>query len=273
MSQSKLAKAILLGADPEVFVMRGGNVSHCIDLLGGSKDAPRKVANGAVQEDNVLFEFNIDPVDNFKAFSDNIDIVMAQGQEILGSEFEFAKIASHIFTPKELAAMPESAFVFGCDPDYNALTGAQNPRPAAADAGLRSAGGHVHFGWSHLFDDKKEGAKNVAEKHRTIALLADYYLGLPATLIDTDDRRRELYGKAGAYRQKSYGVEYRTLSNFWIFDKMNRKMVFDQAQKVYAEQERLRELFAIVKPTDVQNAINTGNRKLVEAYLKQLNVI
>jgi hypothetical protein len=29
-------------------------------------------------------------------------------------------------------------------------------------------------------------------------------------------KRRGLYGKRGAYRPKSYGVEYRTLSNFWV---------------------------------------------------------
>jgi hypothetical protein len=46
----------------------------------------------------------------------------------------------------------------------------------------------------------------------------DYYLGLPSLKWDTDGRRRKLYGKAGAFRPKPYGLEYRVLSNKWLSD-------------------------------------------------------
>ena len=44
----------------------------------------------------------------------------------------------------------------------------------------------------------------------------DATLGLASLLFDPDTKRRSLYGKAGAFRPKSYGVEYRVLSNRWI---------------------------------------------------------
>jgi hypothetical protein len=46
----------------------------------------------------------------------------------------------------------------------------------------------------------------------------DLFLGVPSILMDKGDVRKQLYGSAGAYRDKPYGGEYRTLSNFWIFD-------------------------------------------------------
>ncbi|MOA35237.1 hypothetical protein D3C78_1566850 [compost metagenome] len=44
----------------------------------------------------------------------------------------------------------------------------------------------------------------------------DYYLGLGSLLYDPDVKRRTMYGAAGAFRPKPYGVEYRVLSNAWL---------------------------------------------------------
>jgi hypothetical protein len=37
-----------------------------------------------------------------------------------------------------------------------------------------------------------------------------------------------LYGKAGACRYKTYGVEYRTLSNFWVLSTDLRREVWER---------------------------------------------
>ena len=52
----------------------------------------------------------------------------------------------------------------------------------------------------------------------------DYTLGLDSLLLDSDTRRRSMYGRAGSFRFKEYGIEYRTLSNFWI---KNNKSIGD----------------------------------------------
>ena len=59
----------------------------------------------------------------------------------------------------------------------------------------------------------------------------DIILGLESVILDKDARRKEMYGKAGAFRFKDYGVEYRTLSNFWIKDDNNIKWAFKKTIK------------------------------------------
>lgn len=75
-----------------------------------------------------------------------------------------------------------------------------------ANPQLRSCGGHIHVGYTNPDDNTSE----------MLIRCLDLYLGVPSILLDNDTERRKLYGKAGAFRFKDYGIEYRTLSNFWI---------------------------------------------------------
>jgi len=61
-------------------------------------------------------------------------------------------------------------------------------------------------------------AKTLQAPDRLIPIL-DILLGNTCVLIDRDNlasERRRIYGKAGDYRLTPYGIEYRTLSNFWL---------------------------------------------------------
>ncbi len=258
-------RIMLIGADPEILISKLGEMSHCIGILGGSKEKPRPVTGGAVQEDNVAFEFNIDPTSDRIIFRDRVKSVMQQGIDILGPDFAITDLASHIYTPEQLANMPEAAMVFGCDPDLNALTGRLNPAPRSANLGLRSAGGHIHLG----FGEDQELDDNI---RRIAGVMCDYHLGLPSLLLDTDTRRRELYGKAGAMRSKSYGMEYRTLSNFWVHSDDNIFWAFDQAKKAYESIDNFREISSIFSPAQVQDVINSNNKVLAEEMIRTMEI-
>lgn len=254
---------VLIGCDPEAFVRRGQTIHHCIGVVGGSKDAPRAVANGAVQEDNVLFEFNVDCTADAAVFSTRLDSVLGAGRNILRESglHLVPNVSSHSY--ESMDGWPEQAFVFGCDPDYNGLTGEVNPKPSAEDPFLRTAGGHVHIGWSHLGEVTKE-------LQQRVIVMCDYVLGLPSLSEDTDTRRRELYGKAGACRYKSYGVEYRTLSNYWIWSDAATMTTHRRAQRAFELAFGLGYdvLTALITPEEVQHAINTGDVAAAQAYLK-----
>ena len=89
----------------------------------------------------------------------------------------------------------------------------------------------------------------------------DVFLGLPSIFLDKDNTRREMYGKAGAFRLCNYGVEYRTLSNFWIKKQTLVTWVFESVQKVI---DFLNEGNSIEEADgeDIQKAINTNDKKL-----------
>lgn len=257
-----MTKAILIGADPECFVQQGLTISHCIGLLGGDKDNPRKVEFGAVQEDNVLFEFNVDPCSSSDELVHHVHAVMDQGAQILegyGLRFK-PRTSSHVYP--SLEGFPERAFEFGCTPDYNALTNGENPRPSATEQNLRTAGGHVHIGFNCDVNPQLQ---------REVIIACDYLLGLPSLLEDKDVRRRELYGKAGACRYKHYGVEYRTLSNYWIWDDELIDKVYRRAVAAFHlgnSPVAFTNLKALITPEEVQAVINTGDVAKAKAYLE-----
>lgn len=266
-------KTILLASDPEIFTRFEGSISSVAGKLGCDKWNKIILADDIrLQEDNVLVEFDTNPQPTFELFDDNIRRGIEACQLAVGKVgHEIApKISSHIFTMDELNSFNKSVFMFGCEPDFNALTGMVNPKPAAADPGLRTAGGHVHIGYK---DERPEGM-DFAQSQAIMGVMCDYYMGLMSLLVDTDDRRRELYGKAGAVRMKPYGIEYRTLSNFWIFENEMRKTIYDQAQKAFSalsgEWERLT---AILDPHEIQRIINENDKRAAEKAISVLGVI
>ena len=196
---------VLIGSDPELFVFNGDQPGSAIGILGGTKEHPRVVERGAVQEDNVLAEFNIDPAATEDEFVQNI-IAVRTTLDLLLPHGMYTKVMSSVEYPKEvLAGFGEQALVFGCDPDFNPYTMSENGAPDSSST-LRTAGGHIHIG----YDDHN------TDRNLDIVQTLDVLLGVPSVLMDGDTRRRSMYGKPGAYRPKPYGVEYRVLSNFWL---------------------------------------------------------
>lgn len=214
---------IKVGADPELFVKAGEQYVSCHGLIPGTKRNPYPVQKGAVQVDGMAAEFNIDPASTKQEFVTNIRTVMAQLREMIpaGAALDIVPVAEF---PKEVMdAAPDEAKELGCDPDYNAYTGMANARPDASD-NIRTAAGHVHIGWT-------EGADIHSPMHFgmccDLVKQLDCTLGLWSVINDPDTIRKTKYGKAGAFRPKPYGVEYRVMSNFWLKSDNLIGQVFD----------------------------------------------
>ena len=67
-----------IGTDPELFLRdeRTGAVASVVGLIGGTKEEPLPMEGMregfALQEDNVMLEFNIPPAEDETQFSDSI---------------------------------------------------------------------------------------------------------------------------------------------------------------------------------------------------------
>lgn len=222
-------RKILIGADPEVFV-RNRQTKQLVSahgLLPGTKEEPFVVPFGAVQIDGMATEFNIDPASNRREFVRNVQKVFESMTEMLPDDVELVvgQPCAH-FDPSVISEQPHEALMLGCEPDYNAYTGEENPTPAAINPNLRTAAGHIHIGWTDGVSDVFEVSH--FETCMRLVRHLDATVGVSSLLYDTDTERRSLYGKAGAFRPKPYGVEYRVLSNAWLCTPELMAQVYDQ---------------------------------------------
>ena len=237
----------LIGADPEFFIKKKyGGYTSAVGLIGGSKWEPKKIDEDghAILEDNVAVEFNIKPASSFDEFRSSIHKVLDHIRGILPG-YEFSKESAVSFPQEEL--MTPEAQMFGCEPDFDAWRECVNEKPCANDKNLRSAGGHIHVG------------SDLAINNPVAVIRAmDLFLGVPSTQLDAGTLRRELYGKAGCFRAKSYGVEYRTLSNFWIFDDSLIQWAFDGTQRALEFVEKGNTI-DVADGYRIQRCINTNN--------------
>ena len=218
---------LTVGSDAEVFVQKGGfviNAGRLDNIIPGTKSNPYLVRKGALQIDGMALEFNVDPTNDMEEWDNNFITVMQQMRERVDG-YQFSKKSWHVFDEKYMSQQPEKDKEVGCDPDMDAYTGKWNDSPPSSSL-LRTVAGHIHIGWGDGL-----GGDGHKERCMRVAQVMDVVLGVPSVVEDVDGAdRRSLYGKAGACRIKPYGVEYRVLSNYWIFSSDMRKKVFQRVQ-------------------------------------------
>ncbi len=260
---------ITIGTDPELFLFDNEHkcVKSAIGLIPGTKQEPYqidKLGNGfALQTDNISIEFNVPAVklEDKNTFIDNIlkmkEYILNYVKNI-NPNFTLNHKASNLVPYEELNC--DEAWEFGCDPDFNCYTRKQNPRPALIDERLRSVGMHIHIGY-----DKPNVKTSV-----TLIKYMDLFLGLPSILIDDDQQRRYLYGKAGCFRIQPWGVEYRTLSGYFLSNIDTLEFVYNQTVKAinaYCNEVQL------PKGNLVQLAINDNNLQVAKDLIQKYNII
>jgi hypothetical protein len=209
----QVKKLRMIGADPEVFLKDklSGRIVSSIGKIGGKKGQGIPISSDHPHitwlEDNVAVEFNFSPCGGVDLFHVTVDTVLFEASKKLQLQnLEIMPVCVSKFTNTDLA--DPQAQAFGCDPDFDAYDLKDKPRVVDPNqvGNYRFCGGHIHFGFNNK--DKIPGF--------ALAILADVFIGLPSLGYDKQNLRRAYYGKAGLYRPKPYGFEYRTMSNWWL---------------------------------------------------------
>lgn len=221
-----------IGCDPELFLSKRGRLISAHETnINGTKSEPFKIKDGAVQIDGCALEFNTDPVplNDFNAFNGKVINVM-KGMRELVPGFNFKIQPTAVFDEEYWKTIPDENKELGCNPDYNAYTLKHNPAPDANAGTMRTGAGHLHLGWDPTASIPAEHPEHI-EVCANITKMFDLFVGLGTLLFDDDTQRRSLYGRAGAFRPKPYGFEYRVPSNAWLTSISRRRFVHDCAKK------------------------------------------
>ncbi len=255
---------ILLGADPEMFVQRDGEPISAWGMNEGTKEKPLIVPHGALQVDGMALEYNIDPVTTLEEWERNHTSVQESLLASIEDGLTLEAIPTAFFSEEVFNNSPEEALILGCEPDFNAYTERINPKPDG-NVPFRTGAGHIHIGWT-----KNEDIKSPFHLGECYALTKslDLHLGIPSLLMDGDSQRRILYGKAGCFRPKPYGMEYRTLSNFWIKTPKLRKWAYENTMRAIrsaTDEDHW-------KPVWIESVINNNREDKAVAIVEDFNL-
>lgn len=218
MAQNK-NQQIMYGADPEFFLYKQG------ELISGAEAFPNPIEtdSGYIFNDGIVCEVNPIPSDSTIGLLRNLDnlfnIVRTYGFEL---KFE-PIVETNKFILERAAQFDRSILTFGCSPDINIYQEELHSyRGDASNIFYRFAGGHIHIGVEGECEGKIELLKNV--EARTGLAINSF------ANKEGEKQRRNFYGRAGACRLKSYGIEWRTPSAA-IFN-INNSINYQQTTKL-----------------------------------------
>lgn len=280
MSKEKLSlNYLLFGADPEFFFTKRNRVIGCEKLI--PTNGIKLENSGSLIIDGVQAELNISPQSCRQIFASNFKEILDLSSDLIKDKKEL-KISSKSLLPiskAELGNLSDKAKYFGCTPSKN-IYDEKNIMPIKDSSKyyFRSAGGHIHIGGDIrvklMHDNQKEFIK-----------MMDIIVGNTCVLLDRDEgniERRKIYGRAGEYRVPKHGLEYRTLSNFWIRDYVLMSFVLGitrlafslTVNKLEGKNDFADKICKAVNQNDIRTAINNNDFDLAMSnFLKILPII
>jgi hypothetical protein len=210
----RVRKRLTLGADPEIFAFKNGTLMPAFQFLPPMGEGRLMYWDGFQAEWKYNQAWTCQ--NNLVKHTRESLMTMTEHARQVGAKLSLINV---VRIPEQVLETAHPKHVeLGCDPSYNVykLKGKQIDDPRKLR--YRFAGGHMHNGvWT-----RKPNYEKIV---KTIdKILGVWSVGV-AQVLDSPVRR-QYYGMPGEYRKPMYGVneygralygiEYRTLSNFWL---------------------------------------------------------
>lgn len=205
-----------IGTDPEFMLEKDGKIYSAIPILNKKK----KINYSSFYHDNVLAECTIKPSSNKEEFLNNIKESLYNFSKLV-HPYKLISKSAHYYDKSELFS--EKSFEISCDAEkcvYD-LKVIHQDEQILRSTNLRTAGGHIHIG-DKILKDKYKALSCVK--------MMDLFVGFTSIYLDKNKDavvRKKLFGKAGRFRDKNYGIEYRSISNFWLNNPYYAAFIFD----------------------------------------------
>jgi hypothetical protein len=252
------------GSDPEfMLVDSSGKYRSAIGVIHGTKEDKVSLGNGAYAfYDNVLAEVNVKPGRTKPDVIKNFGDCFKKLAKLVGN-LRITPQASHTYDLDE--CQHEDALKFGCEPEFCLYVRSEEGRimrmePPQVDPTnpFRTAGGHIHIG--------SETCLPWNGKILDVLQMLDLFVGVPAVVMchdHTAKARTDLYGGAGTHRVKmEYGLEYRTLSDFWLVSPRMVAVVYDLVNLVLDLVESGENSKIPFEAEKIRSIINKGQKSL-----------
>lgn len=270
--QNLQSKVRSIGTDPEIFVFGEKGLIPAFTFLPHKDEAP--IENGhKLFWDGFQAEWNYNEgKESVEDLIDSVQNAMFALQTQARKHNPTAKLLLQNVVPIEdklLNELDEVFIMLGCMPSFNAYGQKGLHVKDCRKLKYRFAGGHLIFGLG-----------KTKPKYRDLVKVMDSILGIwsvgAARHID-NPIRRQYYGLAGEFRTpkfgKTFGVEYRTLSNFWLASPQLMRMTWAIAiQAMSFAHSRYAKLWA-ADENEVQETINYCDVKRANEILERNKLI
>lgn len=272
---------VSFGCDPEFFFSKNGKVVGAEKILpkdgldypltGGSVPSGNGTVvlgkGGKVIIDGVQAELNPRPNTCRANLANEISLCFIGIKNTMkerGGLFAVDLSRTVKVSKKEFDSLSENSKKFGCAESKNVYLSKEESKITVDPTVYRgrSGAGHIHIG-----HNGNTTVRSVLDNPKRLVPVLDLVVGNTCVLIDRDKgniERRKHYGRAGEYRTPQHGIEYRTLSNFWLQSYPLMSLVTGLARYAIniVASDNDKELLKKVEMSNVAKAINNNNALL-----------
>ena len=277
---------VSMGTDPEFFIFEVLKDKYKIitadKILPGKEDKLYVSCGGDIFFDGVQAEINPRAGRCREILAGSIRILLKEAYKLTVDKYSenvvFAPLATIKLTKEDLIDVDSECLRFGCSPDMNIYDSDGVDYPNGRKFLYRFSGGHIHIGFNT--GGYQEIMKQEMKVQKLIKMLDAVVGTMSVALIPTrmERFRSNYYGKAGTFRIQPHGLEYRSLSSYWMVSPQMQSLIFGLVRDCftysangmddkYLSKFDMDEVVRVINNSDIKGARDIYNDIIKPSYV------